>query len=90
MKPLKRKIDINCDLGESYGRFKIGQDSEMMPHITSVNVACGFHAGDPVTMAQTVKLARKSEVAVGAHPVYPDLMGFGRREMKLDAEELRS
>ena len=87
---MKRKIDINCDLGESYGHFKVGQDSKMMPHITSANVACGFHAGDPVTMAQTVKLAKKFGVAVGAHPGYPDLMGFGRREMKLNAEELKS
>jgi UPF0271 protein len=90
MEPLRRKIDINCDLGESYGHFKVGQDSKIMPHITSANVACGFHAGDPVAMAQTVKLAKKFGVAVGAHPGYPDLMGFGRREMKLNAEELKS
>ncbi len=90
MEPLRRKIDINCDLGESYGHFQVGQDSKIMPHITSANVACGFHAGDPVTMAHTVKLAKKSGVAVGAHPGYPDLMGFGRREMKLTAEELKS
>lgn len=87
---MKRKIDINCDLGESYGHFKVGQDSKIMPHITSANVACGFHAGDPVTMAQTVKLAKKFGVAVGAHPGYPDLMGFGRREMKLNPEDLKS
>ena len=87
---MKRKIDINCDLGESYGRFKVGQDSKIMPHITSANVACGFHAGDPVTIAHTVKLAKKFGVAVGAHPGYPDLMGFGRREMKLNPEELKS
>ena len=90
MKPLKMKIDINCDLGESYGHFKVGQDQKIMPHITSANVACGFHAGDPVTMAHTVELAKKSGVAVGAHPGYPDLMGFGRREMKLSTKELRS
>jgi UPF0271 protein len=90
MEPLKGKIDINCDLGESYGHFKVGQDSKIMPHITSANVACGFHAGDPVTMAQTVKLAKKFGVAVGAHPGYPDLMGFGRREMKLNHEELKN
>ena len=87
---MRRKIDINCDLGESYGHFKVGQDSKIMPHITSANVACGFHAGDPVTMAHTVKLARKFRVAVGAHPGYPDLMGFGRREMQLDPEELKN
>jgi UPF0271 protein len=90
MESLKKKIDINCDLGESYGYFQVGQDSKIMPHITSANVACGFHAGDPVTMAHTVKLAKKFGVAVGAHPGYPDLMGFGRREMKLNSEELRS
>jgi UPF0271 protein len=87
---LKRKIDINCDLGESYGHFKVGQDSKIMPHITSANVACGFHAGDPVTVARTVKLAKRFGVAVGAHPGYPDIMGFGRREMKLNSEELKS
>jgi len=87
---LKRKIDINCDLGESYGHFKIGQDTEIMPHITSANIACGFHAGDPVTMARTVELAKRFKVAVGAHPGYPDLMGFGRREMKLSSEEIKT
>ena len=83
-------VDINCDLGESYGAFKIGNDAEIMPHITSANVACGFHAGDPLTMAQTIALAKKHGVAVGAHPGYPDLMGFGRREMQLTSEEVRS
>ncbi len=87
---MKRKIDINCDLGESYGHFKIGHDSEIMPHITSANIACGFHAGDPVTMAHTVALAKQFKVAVGAHPGYPDLLGFGRREMKLSTEELEN
>jgi len=87
---LKRKIDLNCDLGESYGRFKVGRDKEIMPYITSANIACGFHAGDPVTMARTVELARQCKVAVGAHPGYPDLMGFGRREMKLTVEEMKS
>ena len=90
MKPLKLRIDINCDLGESYGYFKVGQDAQVMPHITSANVACGFHAGDPVTMAHTVELAQKCGVAVGAHPGYPDLMGFGRRAMKLSTEETKS
>jgi UPF0271 protein len=90
MKPLKLRIDINCDLGESYGHFNVGQDAQIMPHITSANVACGFHSGDPVTMAHTVELTKKCGVAVGAHPGYPDLMGFGRREMKLSAEETKS
>jgi len=87
---LKRKIDINCDLGESYGHFKVGQDIEIMPHITSANIACGFHAGDPVTMARTVESAKRFKVAIGAHPSYPDLMGFGRREMKLSTEEMKN
>jgi UPF0271 protein len=81
------KIDINCDLGESFGAFKIGDDAKVMPHITSANVACGFHAGDPVTIAQTVRLAKLHKVAVGAHPGFPDLVGFGRRDMQLTAEE---
>jgi len=87
---LKLQVDINCDLGESYGAFKIGNDEKIMPHITSANVACGFHAGDPVTMAQTVNLARKYKVAIGAHPSYPDLLGFGRREMQLTSEEVKT
>lgn len=88
--PLKLKVDINSDLGESYGAFKVGNDEEIMPHITSANVACGFHAGDPVTISKTVALAKSYNVAVGAHPGYPDLMGFGRREMHLSLEEIES
>jgi UPF0271 protein len=84
---LKLKIDINCDLGESFGALKIGNDAKVMPHITSANIACGFHSGDPMTIAQTVKLAKKHKVAVGAHPGFPDLVGFGRREMQLAPEE---
>lgn len=87
---MKLQIDINSDLGESYGAFKIGNDKKIMPHITSANVACGFHGGDPVTMMQTVALAKKFKVAIGAHAGYPDLMGFGRREMQLTAEEIES
>jgi UPF0271 protein len=87
---LKIRIDINCDLGESYGEFKVGNDAEIMPYITSANIACGFHAGDPVTMAQTINLAKKHKVAVGAHPGFPDLTGFGRREMQLSSEEAKS
>ena len=85
---MRPRIDINCDLGESYGAFKVGSDEEIMPHITSANVACGFHAGDPTTMKRTVGTAKKHGVAVGAHPGFPDLMGFGRREMQLTHEEL--
>ena len=84
------KIDINCDLGESYGAFKIGNDEKIMPHITSANIACGFHAGDPIAMAHTIDLAKKYGVAVGAHPGYPDLLGFGRREMRLTLEEIQN
>lgn len=87
---MKFQIDINCDIGESYGAFKVGNDEEIMRHITSANVACGFHAGDPLTMRRTVALAKKYGVAVGAHPGYPDLMGFGRREMRLTSEEAKS
>jgi UPF0271 protein len=87
---LKPRIDINCDLGESYGDFKVGNDEKIMPHITSANIACGFHAGDPVIMAQTINLAKKNNVAIGAHPGYPDLLGFGRREMQLTLEEAKN
>jgi UPF0271 protein len=87
---LKPRIDINCDLGESYGAFKVGNDEKIMSHITSANIACGFHAGDPVIMAQTINLAKKHNVAVGAHPGYPDILGFGRREMQLTLEEVKN
>jgi len=87
---LKLKIDINCDLGESYGEFKVGNDAEIMPNITSANIACGFYAGDPMVMAHTVNLAKKYNVAIGAHPSFPDRMGFGRREMQLAPEEVKN
>ena len=83
------KVDLNCDLGESYGRYKLGKDAEMMPLITSANIACGFHAGDPMVMAHAVSLARQHGVAVGAHPGYPDLQGFGRRSMGFSPEDIR-
>jgi UPF0271 protein len=82
------KVDINCDMGESFGHFKVGHDEEIMPFITSANIACGFHAGDPMVMARTVRLAKKKGVAVGAHPGFPDLAGFGRRNMELSKEEV--
>ena len=81
-------MDINCDLGESFGRYELGEDEEVMQVITSANVACGLHAGDPLTMERTVRLAARYGVAVGAHPGYPDLQGFGRREMDLTPEEV--
>lgn len=84
------QIDINCDLGESVGHFKVGQDEKVFPFITSCNIACGFHGGDPTHMENTIKNALKYKVQIGAHPSYPDLAGFGRRKMKLEAEELKA
>jgi UPF0271 protein len=82
-------IDINCDMGESYGRWTLGHDEDVMPHITSANVACGFHGGDPHVMRKTVELAVAHGVAIGAHPGLPDLMGFGRRRMEVTPAELK-
>jgi 5-oxoprolinase (ATP-hydrolysing) subunit A len=82
------RVDINCDMGEAFGLYRMGDDEGIMPYITVANVACGFHASDPVVMRNTVRLAKKYGVKVGAHPSYPDLQGFGRREMKMDPEEL--
>ena len=87
---MTRKIDLNCDLGESFGAFRIGNDEAVIRYISSANVACGFHAGDPRVMEKTVMLAKKYGVAVGAHVGYPDLAGFGRREMRLSYEEART
>ncbi|BAA30083.1 LamB/YcsF family protein [Pyrococcus horikoshii] len=84
------RVDLNSDLGESFGRYKLGLDEEVMKYITSANVACGWHAGDPLVMRKTVRLAKENDVQVGAHPGYPDLMGFGRRYMKLTPEEARN
>ena len=82
-------IDINCDMGESYGRWTLGHDEEVMPNITSANIACGFHGGDPHVIRKTVDLAVQHGVAVGAHPGLPDLMGFGRRRMEISPQELK-
>ena len=82
------RIDLNSDLGESFGPWPMGQDAALMESITSANVACGFHAGDPGVMRQTLALARVKGVAVGAHPGFPDLVGFGRREMKATPAEV--
>ena len=82
------KVDLNADMGESFGMYTLGHDEEFMEYITSANVACGFHAGDYSVMNHTVKLAKKFNVQVGAHPGLPDLQGFGRREMKLTVEEI--
>jgi len=81
------KIDLNCDLGESFGTYTIGQDEEMMKFVSSVNVACGFHAGDPLVMKQTVTNALSHNLKIGAHPGLPDLQGFGRRMIHITPEE---
>ncbi len=83
-------IDLNCDLGESFGTYTLGLDAEVIPHVSSANVACGFHAGDPEVMAKTVSLAAAAGVAVGAHPGFPDLLGFGRRNMDVSAKEAKA
>lgn len=83
-----QNISINCDMGESFGLYKMGNDEETMPHITEANVACGFHGSDPNHMSSTVRLAKRYGVRVGAHFSLPDLAGFGRREMKLERKEL--
>lgn len=84
------RIDINCDMGESFGTYTLGRDSEVMEYISSANIACGWHAGDPMVMEQTVRLAKEKGVAVGAHPGYLDLMGFGRRRMDLTLNEIEN
>jgi UPF0271 protein len=84
------RIDLNCDMGESFGPWRMGADEQVMPNITSANVACGAHAGDPAVMRRTVRLARESGVSVGAHPGFADLQGFGRREMQADPAEIEA
>lgn len=80
-------VDLNCDMGESFGAYKLGRDEEILKHVTSANIACGFHAGDPATMRRTVKLALDNGVAIGAHPGLQDLIGFGRRDMDISPQE---
>ncbi len=80
-------VDLNADAGESLGRWKLGHDADLMAHVTSVNVACGYHASDPVTMRESVRTAVRSGTAIGAHPGLPDLVGFGRRRMALRPDE---
>lgn len=82
------RIDLNCDMGESFGVYNLGYDEAAMPHVTSINVACGFHASDPSNMLKTIRQAKKYNLAVGAHPAFPDLVGFGRRVMAASAEEI--
>lgn len=85
---MKISVDLNCDMGESFGAFTIGNDAELMNYVSSVNIACGFHGGDPVVMLNTVQMAVRKGVAIGAHPGYADLQGFGRREMQMKPEEI--
>jgi UPF0271 protein len=84
------QVDLNCDLGESFGAYRIGMDEEVLPFISSANIACGFHAADPVVMDRTVKLAAERHVMAGAHPGFPDLMGFGRRNMNVSPAEAKA
>ena len=83
------RIDLNSDMGESFGVYTMGYDEQVMPFVTSINVACGFHPSDPGNMLHTVRLAKKHNVAVGAHPSFPDLVGFGRRNMAATPEEIK-
>ncbi|WNC17427.1 5-oxoprolinase subunit PxpA [Brevibacillus brevis] len=82
-----KHVDINCDMGESFGAYRLGNDEEILSYISSANIACGFHAGDPATMRKTVRMALEKGVAIGAHPGLPDLVGFGRRNMDIDPQE---
>ena len=82
-----RVVDLNCDLGESFGAYQLGNDEAILPYVSSINIACGFHAGDPAIMKKTVALAVQHQVAIGAHPGLPDLAGFGRREIAITPEE---
>lgn len=84
----ERSIDINSDLGESFGVYSLGMDEDVLSVVTSANIACGYHAGDPNVMSKTVRLCKANGVAVGAHPGLPDLIGFGRRQMKVDPEDV--
>jgi UPF0271 protein len=90
MQLIYRTIDLNADLGESFGAYRLGSDEEIMPYITSANIACGLHAGDPLVMERTVDLALQHGVAIGAHPGFPDLAGFGRRVMQLSPDEVET
>jgi len=89
MKVVKGMIDLNADLGEGFGAYTIGADARLIPCISSANIACGWHAGDPTVMERTVMLAKENGTAVGAHPGFPDLLGFGRRNMTISPDEAR-
>lgn len=83
-------VDINCDMGEGFGAYQIGEDEKIIPYITSANIACGYHAGDPMVMERTVRLAKEHGVALGAHPGFPDLLGYGRRILETFPGEVRN
>ena len=83
-----KRIDVNADCGESYGNFKVGNDQDLFPYLTSCNLACGFHGGDPMTIKRTIDLALENDLSIGAHPSYPDLQGFGRRKIDMSLSEL--
>jgi UPF0271 protein len=83
------KMDLNCDMGESFGAYQLGMDEQVIKYITSANIACGWHAGDPTVMRRTIQMAKENRVGVGAHPGYPDLLGFGRRNMDCTPEEIK-
>ena len=83
-------VDLNSDMGESFGAYKLGGDAEIIQYVTTANVACGWHAGDPMVMDKVVSMAKERGVMVGAHPGYPDLMGFGRRKMALSYQEVKN
>jgi UPF0271 protein len=85
-----KKIDLNCDLGESFGAYTLGHDTAVMSHISSANIACGFHAGDAQVMEKTVALCKEAGVSIGAHPGFPDLQGFGRRNMAVLPQEVKA
>lgn len=84
------RVDLNCDLGESFGSYTIGNDDQVIPLITSANIACGYHASDPVVMDQTLSMAKEAGIRIGAHPGFPDLMGFGRRNLSVSPTEAKA
>ncbi|MCT4605233.1 MAG: LamB/YcsF family protein [Marinisporobacter sp.] len=84
------QVDLNSDLGESFGNYKIGLDEEVIKYVTSANIACGWHAGDPLVMEKTIKIAKEQKVGIGAHPGFPDLMGFGRRNISASPDEVKA
>ena len=86
---MKKFVDLNSDLGESFGAYKIGLDEEVLKYVSSANIACGWHAGDPIVMRKTVEAAYKNSVGIGAHPGFFDIMGFGRRNMTISPDEMK-